>query len=520
MSTLNKYTIFQCDTCKRQTEIRLDGLRPDPLRCNITNKCRGKLARVGESLNKKFLFTPPVTGLQDFIPRGTVLPTITALTSDPLVALSTGMGMLTMAVLTKRAITATTHVFTAQVMTQNAVRAGNFIIGVTYTIASVGSTIFTAIGAPNNNVGTIFTATGAGTGTGTASTYTLIVDSEPNTFPLAQNVKLFMNIFPISPSVLQSTTYTYVVSGAVTVIGGPDNSPSASTLRFSASNKISVYVNGVQADPSTYLISVSAQNITFTPSIYESNNVINVIVYNDLTANVTATSLIPLEFDVLDPTATTAQAGLTSPNALLSGNAWGNYSAVSFPDGTTNYLLHCTDLSAVVKDSSYGVKNVQVLIGANTVDAGNFVVGTEYQILSVGTTDFTLIGASANAIGVTFTATGPGIGTGTAQIVVTPIDVDLSSVNFMLAKDPYNFQDKELNVYLNGERFTSSFSFTYGQEEQTGIYEFSAPLSTFTQLLHPLVPTAASNPLDFNVTPSTGTSATTVVQHKYVLGPT
>jgi hypothetical protein len=49
-----------------------------------------------------------------------------------------------------------------------------------------------------------------------------------------------------------------------------------------------------------------------------------------------------------------------------------------------------------------------------SVTAGSFVTGTTYRILTVGSTDFTLIGASANTVGVVFTATGAGAGTGTA----------------------------------------------------------------------------------------------------------
>ena len=51
----------------------------------------------------------------------------------------------------------------------NPVTAGSFIIGNTYTIATVGNTTFTAIGAGNDNIGTSFVATGAGSGTGTAN---------------------------------------------------------------------------------------------------------------------------------------------------------------------------------------------------------------------------------------------------------------------------------------------------------------------------------------------------------------
>ena len=49
------------------------------------------------------------------------------------------------------------------------------------------------------------------------------------------------------------------------------------------------------------------------------------------------------------------------------------------------------------------------------VTAGNFVVGQQYIIESLGTTDFTLIGAASNTIGELFTATGVGAGTGTAK---------------------------------------------------------------------------------------------------------
>lgn len=49
-----------------------------------------------------------------------------------------------------------------------------------------------------------------------------------------------------------------------------------------------------------------------------------------------------------------------------------------------------------------------------TVLAGNFVNLTTYVIKTIGTTDFTLIGASSNTIGTRFTALGPGTGNGTA----------------------------------------------------------------------------------------------------------
>lgn len=55
-----------------------------------------------------------------------------------------------------------------------------------------------------------------------------------------------------------------------------------------------------------------------------------------------------------------------------------------------------------------------ITAAAASVTAGAFVVGQGYTITAIGTTDFTLIGASSNTVGVKFTATGVGAGTGTA----------------------------------------------------------------------------------------------------------
>ena len=51
--------------------------------------------------------------------------------------------------------------------------------------------------------------------------------------------------------------------------------------------------------------------------------------------------------------------------------------------------------------------------------ASKFIEGEEYTIVTPGTTDFTLIGASDNNIDTVFTATDVGTGTGTARITVT-----------------------------------------------------------------------------------------------------
>jgi hypothetical protein len=52
-----------------------------------------------------------------------------------------------------------------------------------------------------------------------------------------------------------------------------------------------------------------------------------------------------------------------------------------------------------------------------TVNAGSFISGKRYKIVSPGTTDFTLIGSANSTAGTVFTSTGVGTGTGTASRV-------------------------------------------------------------------------------------------------------
>ena len=56
-----------------------------------------------------------------------------------------------------------------------------------------------------------------------------------------------------------------------------------------------------------------------------------------------------------------------------------------------------------------------------SVAATALVAGTSYIITTVGTTDFTLVGAASNTVGVAFTATGAGTGTGTTTVAAADV---------------------------------------------------------------------------------------------------
>lgn len=75
----------------------------------------------------------------------------------------------------------------------------------------------------------------------------------------------------------------------------------------------------------------------------------------------------------------------------------------------------------------------------NKVNAGSFVVGTTYTIIYIGTTDFTLIGATTNTIGVSFVATGVGSGTGVATRIITYLFTTAPAPITVTAVDPNPF---------------------------------------------------------------------------------
>ena len=100
----------------------------------------------------------------------------------------------------------------------------------------------------------------------------------------------------------------------------------------------------------------------------------------------------------------------TGLNVFSVGAGWG-----SGPFSPTLPVLLGNNPFSVTEGSS--VVTVTQTNHGYLYSAGSFVIGEQYKIVSVGSTDFTLIGASSNTVGTVFTATGGGTGSGTASIV-------------------------------------------------------------------------------------------------------
>lgn len=127
------------------------------------------------------------------------------------------------------------------------------------------------------------------------------------------------------------------------------------------------------------------------------------------------------------------QKAITARTPLLSLRPKATFNGIT---NRAHVHLQSFNLLCKTNDVFYEVVRNGVLTGAafiscgTLVTAGAFVTGLRYAIVTVGTTDFTLIGAASNTVGVEFTATGAGTGTGTAAVAnsVSNYDVTASAI--------------------------------------------------------------------------------------------
>ena len=115
------------------------------------------------------------------------------------------------------------------------------------------------------------------------------------------------------------------------------------------------------------------------------------------------------------PVGDSAAASKYYVDQIAAGLAWkaavNLLTATDIPmTGSTGTLVIDGHSALTSSDTGY-----RILITDPSVTAGSFIVGNTYTIEAVGSTDFTLIGAASNTVGLVFTATGVGAGTGTAS---------------------------------------------------------------------------------------------------------
>ena len=136
------------------------------------------------------------------------------------------------------------------------------------------------------------------------------------------------------------------------------------------------------------------------------------------TTNVTAGSFVPGRTYVIVSPGTTDFTLIGAANSTIGTS----FVAIGVGSGSG------TDLQTYLIGSTFTCANIGTALGNGTafrvtnttaqlVTSGAFIVTATYIIQSIGTTDFTLIGAASNTIGLSFVASGAGTGTGKAYRV-------------------------------------------------------------------------------------------------------
>jgi len=142
----------------------------------------------------------------------------------------------------------------------------------------------------------------------------------------------------------------------------------------------------------------------------------------------------------------------------------GNRALLIYNYETKKWCEADTDVNYLSTLATSGT-SLEAIDSAYNVTAGSFVVGKSYTIRSVGTTNYTLIGAVANTVGVLFTATGVGSGTGVA------IDMAASAAALKTVDTLTTTLDDRL--YKGGK-------FLFGGVREAKIVTFTGPNATAT----------------------------------------
>ena len=320
--------------------------------------------------------------------------------------------------------------------------AGTFITGNRYQIVSPGTTDFTLVGAANSLAGTLFTATGPGTGTGTVQGISCVngilvfASSDVNiTDPIVKDFQTDGIVYTNSLGASNAASANTTVAGSVYQIASVGTT-SFTTIGASANTVGTVFTaNGVGTGTGTvYLLTVgdcSAINTsggmvsnggsrgfrataTYGGTIRNSSikntklfgNVQGAAIINGSTVNYTSSFVnCYISAELLS----NSTKSMTCNSAAWQMDFTGNEAIGSAP-------VAFADIAGGLSSRWSNGTNFYVLKGS-TVSAGSFTVGRTYQILTVGSTDYTTIGAPANTVGLVFTATGVGAGTGTATLM-------------------------------------------------------------------------------------------------------
>jgi len=246
--------------------------------------------------------------------------------------------------------------------------AGNFIIGNSYTIKTVGTTDFTTLGAANNDIGTVFTATGSGAGT-TGTAYN-------NTFLRVRGLGRFPNLpasFIVNDTVYRINyvrDFVYSASGSTASFILDETTPWPFDI-FSydseiCSRDVGLILDGVQYD----VVLGTNFNQRKSGLVYRANNAREVI-DNQLNYTISAIqethALASAEIPGDEYAASRAAIDLSSStisNILRNGTISASTLSITNPPGLSTNLANAKTLLLAnleyIKDQTIGWIDAQI----------------------------------------------------------------------------------------------------------------------------------------------------------------
>jgi hypothetical protein len=303
------------------------------------------------------------------------------------------------------------------------VTAGSLSYGRSYMILAANTTDFTLVGSDSNTAGTIFQATGHGVGTGTV--YELRFTA---TGPGTGTGKAALNTF----SHQMGSNQIPVEAKILSVVYGNTSFSITFDASYEATygfdpNLIRVTVNDQEYDVADTAFFVKTS--TPVPG-YTNAATITMTIPGGLIApanRVTVTYLSTGRFLVPFHQGSRVRVDGSLQQLGVHYVIDKTRTFIQFLPNRHPRLSHHVDINLMKSDKLFickhdpfayrGFQDTFIVTSVSTpgfVSAGSLVIGLGYTIMTVGTTDFTQIGAASNTVGLTFTATGIGAGTGAA----------------------------------------------------------------------------------------------------------
>ena len=318
------------------------------------------------------------------------------------------------------------------VMGTDTVYAGQFIIGRSYTISQLGNTDWLLVGAAIEEVGETFVATGPGTGTGQATTiYSWstpqvqykVVDAQDISSGLIVLTNSMQGTNPVNSVVTRNglrltppAGIEWTGDGTTNSFGLPQRMGNSFTQDLIVDETdIMVWIDDVfQVQANTDPANPSGDY--FVTNWDGSNVPGRQVVFNNNPpdgAKILITVSTLADYRIIGTSC--VFTSLLNPGDIIAVTSWNDTSQQDILTECFYGPVITGTVSSEGFDSTTFDPDFVTSSTTGTIPAGAFAIGDTYTILTVGTTDFTAIGAASNTVGVVFVATGLGSGTGTAS---------------------------------------------------------------------------------------------------------